>query len=158
MDIYASAGIEEPATSIDACTSDGFHLNNGVETVGGRGLMLVGGEGFVWAPWKTTSSAGDTKKSPFSAFIDDRGLLSIPSETLGILSLLHPRPDLLIFGTGHRLHMLHPATRKYISEECGIRVDVMDTANAAASYNLLVMERGVEGVGAILLPVGFTGR
>jgi hypothetical protein len=54
--------------------------------------------------------------------------------------------------------MLSKDTRRYLSEELGMRVDVMDTANAAAAYNLLVMERGVEGVGAILIPDGFVGR
>ncbi|KAJ9616459.1 hypothetical protein H2200_000177 [Cladophialophora chaetospira] len=157
MDIYASAGVEEPATSIDACTPDGFHLNNGVVTGGGRGVMLVGGEGFVWSPWNLASSTSPTQQN-FSQFIDARGLISFPSSSFGLLTLLYPKPDLLIFGTGRRLHMLSKETRHYLSEELGISVDVMDTANAAAAYNLLVMERGVERVGAILIPEGFKGR
>ncbi|OAP56226.1 hypothetical protein AYL99_09405 [Fonsecaea erecta] len=178
MDILASAGVEEPATSIDACTGDGFHLNNGVHTSGGKGIMLVAGEAFVWQPWLyTNSSTTDTptsKTSPspstagrggagdhsqgFTAFLDARGLLNFPPSTLGLLALLYPKPDLLLLGTGRRLWMLSRDTRRYLSEELGIKVDVMDTPNAAAAYNLLVMERGVEEVGAILVPEGWAGR
>ena len=173
MDIYASAGIEEPATSIDACTLDGFHLNNGVITEGNRGVMLLGGEGFVWAPWnleggstRTGMTSGTaapkakgpaTPTSPFTPFLTRTSTLNFPPATLSLLSLLFPKPDLLIFGTGARLHMLSKETRRYLSEELGVKVDVMDTANAAAAYNLLVMERGVEGVGAVLVPRGFRG-
>ncbi|ETI20009.1 hypothetical protein G647_09024 [Cladophialophora carrionii CBS 160.54] len=174
LDIYASAGVEEPATSIDACTHDGFHLNNGVQTSGGRGVMLVGGEGFVWSPWagtgagvgdatvvsSTPPASGKERRAPtasqFSQFLNARSsVLDFPPSAFGLLTLLYPKPDLLIFGTGRQLHMLSKDTRRYLSEELGMKVDVMDTANAAAAYNLLVMERGVEGVGAILIPEGF---
>lgn len=171
MDIYASAGIEEPATSIDASLPDGFHLNNGVQTSGGRGVMLLGGEGFVWSPWNyldvsTTRAEVDVTQeqrnagaiSRFTDFLDARSTLNFPSQSLGLLTFLYPKPDLLIFGTGRYLHMLSKETRRYLSEELGMKVDVMDTANAAAAYNLLVMERGFEGVGAILIPEGFVGK
>jgi len=54
--------------------------------------------------------------------------------------------------------VLSPQTRRYLSEELGIKVDVMDTANAAAAYNLLAMERGTDEVGALMIPDGFKGR
>lgn len=87
-----------------------------------------------------------------------RGVLDIPISSLGVLELVHPKPDLLIVGTGRKLYMLSPPTRKYIYETLGIRVDVMDTANAAASYNLLATERGVQMVAALLIPDGFRGK
>ncbi|KIW89858.1 uncharacterized protein Z519_09287 [Cladophialophora bantiana CBS 173.52] len=178
MDILASAGVEEPATSIDACTSDGFHLNNGVQTSGGQGVILVGGEAFLWRPWMpTTTSAAATDEASsggnaasktsgsgtgeykgFTVFLDPRGMLNFPPSTLGLLSLLYPKPDLLLVGTGRKLWMLSRETRRYLSEELGIKLDVMDTPNAAAAYNLLVMERGVEEVGSILIPEGWIGR
>jgi uncharacterized protein len=126
--------------------------------------MLVGGEGFVWSPWTRDSpspTAGQEQQaqaSRFSQFLTARSVLDFPPSAFGLLTLLYPKPDLLIFGTGRQLHMLSKDTRRYLSEELGMRVDVMDTANAAAAYNLLVMERGVEGVGAILIPDGFVGR
>jgi len=49
---------------------------------------------------------------------------------------------------------LSPTTRAYIN--ClGIRVDIQDTRNASAQFNLLAMERGVGSVAAALVPMGF---
>lgn len=164
--------IPAPATSIDACTSDGFHLDNGVKTEGGRGIMLLGGEAFNWAPWtalskdssnnqNTLNTQSDGAETRISDLLDpQRGLLNIPISSLSLLELVHPKPDLLIIGTGARLWMLSSEVRKYLSEKLGCRIDTMDTGNAASAYNLLAKERGVEGgagVGALLLPVGWRG-
>ncbi|KAK7190542.1 duf498 domain-containing protein [Paraphaeosphaeria sporulosa] len=40
----------QPATSIDACTSEGFALNNNMR-IAGCGVLLVGGEAYRWRPW-----------------------------------------------------------------------------------------------------------
>ncbi len=165
MDIMSTSNAPQPATSIDACTGDGFHLNNGVKTSGGKGVLLVGGECFLWDPWSavksTKSTAATTSSSPSqSDLLDARGTLHLPELAWSLLSLLHPKPDLLLLGTGARLQMLSRPTRDYISRVLGLRVDVMDTANASAAYNLLAQERGVEGgggVGAVMLPLGWTG-
>jgi uncharacterized protein len=37
----------------------------------------------------------------------------------------------------------------------GIRVEAMDTRNAAAQYNLLATERGVHEIAAALIPIGW---
>lgn len=172
MDVLGN--ITAPATSVDACTTDGFHLDNGVKTDGGSGILLMGGEAFIWEPWRTLpppSSSGDDAagggqgprlaEAKLSDLLDiRRGTLSLPKESLGLLEMLHPKPDLLIVGTGGKLWMLSQETRKYINEGLGCRLDVMDTANASAAYNLLAKERGIEGaggVGALLLPIGWVG-
>lgn len=49
---------------------------------------------------------------------------------------------------------LSPATRKHISS-LGMRVDVLDTRNAASQFNLLATERGVADVAAALIPMGW---
>lgn len=49
---------------------------------------------------------------------------------------------------------LSPETRRHISE-LGIRVELLDTRNAAAQFNLLATERGVSDVAAALIPVGW---
>ena len=165
MDIMSTSNAPQPATSIDACTSDGFHLNNGVKTSGGKGVLLVGGECFLWDPWRAVQSTKSTSSGPSttagqSDLLDARGTLHLPELAWSLLSLLHPKPDLLLLGTGARLQMLSKPTREYISRVLGLRVDVMDTANASAAYNLLAQERGVEGgggVGAVMLPLGWTG-
>lgn len=156
LDVFDTSNTPIPATSIDACTSSGFHLNNGVKTAGFNGLLLTGGEAFTWAPWENS-----TPPTTLGEFLDTRrGILNLPVETLGLLEVVHPKPDLLIIGTGGRLWMLGKEVRSWIGETLGCRVDVMDTANAAAAYNLLARERGVEGgagVGGLFLPVGWVG-
>ena len=52
------------------------------------------------------------------------------------------------------MHPIAPGTRKYING-LGIRVDVQDTRNAAAQFNLLATERGVSNVAAALIPIGW---
>ena len=60
----------------------------------------------------------------------------------------------MIVGVGPRISPLSPETRKYISS-LGMRIEVLDTRNAAAQFNLLATERGVDDVAAVLIPVGW---
>jgi NADH dehydrogenase [ubiquinone] 1 alpha subcomplex assembly factor 3 len=55
------------------------------------------------------------------------------------------------------MHPLSPKTKHRINE-LGIRLDIQDTRNAAAEFNLLATERGVGTVAAALLPLGWRGR
>lgn len=52
------------------------------------------------------------------------------------------------------MHPLSPETKRHINS-LGIRVDVQDTRNAAAQFNLLATERGVKNVAAALIPMGW---
>lgn len=47
-----------------------------------------------------------------------------------------------------------PTTRKHISD-LGIRLEIQDTRNAAAQFNLLATERGIQQVAAALIPMGW---
>jgi NADH dehydrogenase [ubiquinone] 1 alpha subcomplex assembly factor 3 len=60
--------------------------------------------------------------------------------------------DLLILGSGAKTQFLSPATRKAIND-LGIRVECMDTRHAAAQYNMLVTERGIDEIAAALVPL-----
>jgi len=62
--------------------------------------------------------------------------------------------DLLILGLGPSMAPLSSATKKFINN-LGIRVDVQDTRNASAQFNLLATERGVGSVAAALIPLGW---
>ena len=64
--------------------------------------------------------------------------------------------DMLILGLGASTYPLSPQTKRHLSS-LGIKVDVSDTRNAAAQYNLLATERGVGSIAAALLPVGWKG-
>lgn len=62
--------------------------------------------------------------------------------------------DLLILGLGPSVFPVSPRTRGHVNE-LGIRLDVLDTRNAAAQFNLLATERGVGNVAAALIPMGW---
>jgi NADH dehydrogenase [ubiquinone] 1 alpha subcomplex assembly factor 3 len=65
--------------------------------------------------------------------------------------------DLLILGLGASTYPISPETRKYINS-LGIKVEIQDTRNAAAQFNLLATERGVSSIAAALIPIGWKGK
>ncbi|KAI9847733.1 MAG: hypothetical protein M1837_001981 [Sclerophora amabilis] len=133
-----------PATSIDACHSDGFQLDSGLKIVGGNGVLLLSGEAFTWRPWLGRNSR----------LLNAKGQWECGSEAWGLLDLVWPKPDLLILGLGPSMHPISPETRAHINS-LGIRVEVQDTRNAAAQFNLLATERGVGNIAAALIPMGW---
>jgi NADH dehydrogenase [ubiquinone] 1 alpha subcomplex assembly factor 3 len=64
--------------------------------------------------------------------------------------------DILILGLGEFVYPISPETRRRINE-LGIRVEIQDTRNAAAQFNLLATERGVSNIAAALIPIGWKG-
>jgi hypothetical protein len=62
--------------------------------------------------------------------------------------------DLLVIGTGRTTEALSPNVKKLLND-MGIRVEVVNTRNAAAQYNLLAAERGIHEVAAALVPAGW---
>ncbi|KAI0603131.1 NADH dehydrogenase 1 alpha subcomplex assembly factor 3 [Biscogniauxia sp. FL1348] len=158
-----------PSTSVDICMSEGFQLNSGVRITDGSGVLLIDGEAFKWQPWLVRGE---------KRLLNSKGQWEVPNESLAILDLLWPRPgkaplhfpgcqlsgskgrvltylaDLLILGLGPEIRPISPEVRRYISS-LGIRVEVLDTRNAAAQFNLLATERGVSDVVAALIPIGW---
>ena len=135
------------------------HLNNGLKTHDHSGILLIGGEAFSWRPWLLTEAQKE------SGLLSRKGTLEIPSPETegdwgawGVLGLVWPKPDLLILGTGGRVWPISKKTRQFLNTVLGVKVDIMDTANASAAYNLLATERGVDEVAAALLPVGWVGK
>ncbi|MCJ1309451.1 hypothetical protein MMC25_003111, partial [Agyrium rufum] len=143
-------GSPPPSTAIDACLGDGFHLDNGIRIGGGDGCLLIGGEAFVWRPWENTDSR--SRRSMVKA----KGIWNVSDNSWGVLDLVWPKPDMLILGLGASTYPISPETRKYLNS-LGIQLDIQDTRNAAAQYNLLATERGVESIAAALIPIGWTG-
>lgn len=62
--------------------------------------------------------------------------------------------DLLILGLGPEMRPLSPETKRCITA-LGMRVEILDTRNAASQFNLLATERGVDDVAAALVPIGW---
>ncbi|KAI9750842.1 MAG: Translation factor pelota [Chaenotheca gracillima] len=133
-----------PATSIDACLPDGFQLDSGLKVVGGNGVLLLSGEAFSWRPWVGRNGR----------LLNSKGQWECGKEAWGILDLVWPRPDLLILGLGPSMHPVSPETRAHLNS-LGIRLEIQDTRNAAAQFNLLATERGVGEVAAALVPTGW---
>ena len=65
-----------------------------------------------------------------------------------------PGTDLLILGLGPEIRQLSPETKRCITA-LGMRVEILDTRNAASQFNLLATERGVDDVAAALVPIGW---
>ncbi|KIL70422.1 hypothetical protein M378DRAFT_68210 [Amanita muscaria Koide BX008] len=61
-----------------------------------------------------------------------------------------PRPEILLLGTGKTVSQIPPFIRTYL-RSLGISLDVMDTRNASATYNILAEEG--RRVAAALLPL-----
>lgn len=80
-----------PTTSIDACLSDGFHLDNGLKIGGGSGCLLVAGEAFSWRPWEAFGSGGDDRKR---RMLNEKGQWDVQKEVWGLLDLVWPKPGM----------------------------------------------------------------
>ncbi|RJE17508.1 hypothetical protein PHISCL_10154, partial [Aspergillus sclerotialis] len=160
--------IPAPTTAIDATLESGFQFNNGLRVGNGDGVLLVGGECFSWRPWLGSASedkggnvegeGNDSKKEELKMrMVNRKGQFEVDESVWGLLGIVWPRPDLLIVGTGSSIIPLSLETRKHINAH-GVRVEVLDTRNAAAQFNLLATERGVSEIAAALIPIGFEGR
>ncbi|SGY67355.1 BQ5605_C004g02768 [Microbotryum silenes-dioicae] len=71
-------------------------------------------------------------------------------DKLRAFEIVTPRPEILLVGTGKTGLLPPPAFKKYLNG-LGIQVDVLDSRNACATYNLL-SEEG-RRVGAALYPL-----
>lgn len=136
-----------PSTAVDACLPAGFKLNNSLRTSDGSGVLLVGGEAFRWRPWLASESKS-------KRLLNAKGQWHVDSSSLGLLGSVWPRPDILVLGLGPGIRPISPELRGAISE-MGMRLEILDTRNAAAQYNLLATERGVQDVAAALIPIGW---
>ena len=159
------ANTPAPTTAVDACMSDGFALNSGLK-VTGSGVLLLGGEVFKWRPWIKegrkegtigSGATGDDNKGVESIggkLQNKKGQWDVDRDAWGVLDLAWPKPDLLILGTGRTILPLSPESRRHVND-LGIRIEVQDTRNAAAQFNLLATERGVQQIAAALVPIGW---
>jgi NADH dehydrogenase [ubiquinone] 1 alpha subcomplex assembly factor 3 len=88
-----------PATSIDACTSDGFSLNNQVR-LSGSGILLLGGEAFRWWPW---AKEGEVEGSGgmVGKLLNAKGQWEVQQSSWGVLELVYPKPGMLSYPSGH---------------------------------------------------------
>ncbi|CRK29957.1 NADH dehydrogenase [ubiquinone] 1 alpha subcomplex assembly factor like protein [Verticillium longisporum] len=151
FDVLGSTPI--PSTNIEATLPRGFLLNSGLSIFDGAGALLVNGEAFAWRPWLANRKPGVSEEESLT-LVNKKGQFELPAEAFAVLSLMWPRPDLLVLGVGPTIRPLSPETRKHISA-LGMRIEVLDTRNASSEFNMLATERGVEDIAAALIPLGW---
>ncbi|HEY1096371.1 MAG TPA: Mth938-like domain-containing protein [Alphaproteobacteria bacterium] len=71
------------------------------------------------------------------------------SEGMAPVIFRHKEVEFLMIGTGHAMHPLQPALKKWLQQQ-GIRCEFMDTGAACRTYNVLLAEGRL--VAAALLP------
>jgi len=109
MDVFSNT--PAPTASIDACLSDGFHLDNGVKITGGSGLLLVSGEAFTWRPWDAAAAAAAPSGSTGGRLVNRKGQWDAGDglrdggpgagggAAWGLLELVWPKPGMCCFVT-----------------------------------------------------------
>lgn len=84
-----------PATAIDACTPQGFALDNGAR-ISGSGILLVGGEVFRWRPWlreqRKEGTVGEDEMT--GRLLNKKGQWEVPDSAWGVLELIYPKPGM----------------------------------------------------------------
>ncbi|KAJ1652717.1 hypothetical protein IWQ61_007004 [Dispira simplex] len=128
VDIFDQMGATQQLR-VESYNHLGFTLNNGTMINGP--VFLVQNHAFAWnVPSK--SALREWRKN-----------------TLQILELLSPKPDILVVGTGGRFEPVPKDMEKYL-RSLGIQLEITDTRNACANHALLAQEG--RQVAALLLP------
>lgn len=81
----------------------------------------------------------------------DGVMVELDKNIFDILSLVYPKPELLVAGLGSKTRILGPESRNALNK-LGIRVETGDTRSSALSYDLLATERSPTLVASIMLP------
>ncbi|KAJ8097936.1 NADH dehydrogenase 1 alpha subcomplex assembly factor 3 [Lipomyces tetrasporus] len=132
--------LPRPPMAIDSVLEDGFLLSDGTvfQCKGSTlGLAVVDGQVFEWDFWPHCTGL-------------DTGLVDITKDGLKMLSLLFPRPELLLVGLGGKSRILSEKTRVLLMG-MGYTIEVTDTQNGANNFELLATERPRQVI-ALLLP------
>ncbi|KAG0207448.1 hypothetical protein BGX28_001329 [Mortierella sp. GBA30] len=149
---------ESKTVSITTCTKHGFVTTEAITLQGP--VLCIGGQVFLWDIFKESGAVDlalkkDNKDTTHPASLPARSIFEsmdedTAKEIFKVFELMNPRPEILIVGTGKTFAPLSPAVRSVV-RGLGLQVDMMSTANAAATYNMLA-EEGRE-VAAALLPL-----
>ncbi|KAK9812737.1 hypothetical protein WJX72_002868 [[Myrmecia] bisecta] len=115
---------EAGLVQIEGYDDDGFIVND----VGVEGSLLCSGD--IYTLW------------------DIHQLEDITSESLAMLVIIKPPPDLLIIGCGRRTQMVPQQLHEFLTSN-NISVEALDTPNAVSTFNILNKE-GRKVAGALL--------
>ncbi|KAF8638622.1 hypothetical protein AX17_002163 [Amanita inopinata Kibby_2008] len=118
-----------PPVQVASITDEAIHLVDGLAIPGP--CIFLEGKVFLWDAPQT--------------FWDGWGV-----QHFKLFELAKPRPEILLLGTGKNILQPPPFVRTHLNK-LGMQLDVMDTRNACATYNLLAEEG--RKVAAALLPL-----
>lgn len=131
-DIYND--LPTPANTVEVVLHNGFRLTSGVRVITEDpvnkplALLLLGTEAFEI----DLSAPGAVQGL-------DRGFVSISKDVLGVLEVVHPKPELLVVGLGKKSRLLTPDTRKIITS-LGIQIELSTTVcSRSLSYFTVVL-------------------
>jgi uncharacterized protein len=119
-----------------------FHLsqpNSNVVTGAGPGWVRVGAREYRTSVVLTAEAVVDWPPTAFEALTE-----------ADFAPLVELAPDVVLLGTGAAIRFPHPRLTRALAEG-GIGVEVMDTAAACRTFNILVAE-GRRVAAALLLP------
>lgn len=123
-DIYSDLPI--PANTVEVVLHNGFRLTSGVRVITDDpinkplALLLLGTEAFE------IDLSGPGMVSGL-----DKGFVTLSPEMLGVLEVVHPKPELLVVGLGKKSRLLTPDTRKIITS-LGIQIELSTTVSKAS--------------------------
>uniref|UniRef100_A0A7N0TI09 NADH dehydrogenase [ubiquinone] 1 alpha subcomplex assembly factor 3 n=1 Tax=Kalanchoe fedtschenkoi TaxID=63787 RepID=A0A7N0TI09_KALFE len=75
----------------------------------------------------------------------------ITADSLSIFQTVRPIPEILILGSGKYIQQVDPELRRFV-RSTGMKLEVVDSRNAASTYNILNEEGRI--VAAALIPYG----
>ncbi|GAA5857608.1 hypothetical protein JCM8547_004294 [Rhodosporidiobolus lusitaniae] len=128
----------DPVSITSLTPSAGFTFSDGL--VCPSPVLLFDGAIFLWDVQQPTSKE-DAMGMKWDGWNEEK---------LRVFEVLSPRPEILLVGTGKTTCFPPPFFKRYLNN-LGIQVDVLDSRNAASTYNLLVEEG--RRVAAALYPV-----
>ncbi|TNY18150.1 NADH dehydrogenase 1 alpha subcomplex assembly factor 3 [Rhodotorula diobovata] len=129
----------DPVNITSLSPKAGFTLSDGL--VVPSPILLIDGQCFLWDVAHPTQEGKDPLGFKWDGWSQDK---------VRVFEALNPRPEILLVGTGTATQFAPPAFKKYLNS-LGIQLDVLDSRNAASTYNLL-QEEG-RRVAAALYPV-----
>lgn len=130
--------VDESTITIAENLPTGFRLSSGKKAYGP--LLIVNNEAFTLNIPPPEKGSDGSITNP---------LQSLDPRALEVLSLVDPKPEMLVVGGGARLSMLSPAARKYLIS-IGVNVELASTRHASSTFNTL-MEEG-RNIALLALP------
>jgi NADH dehydrogenase [ubiquinone] 1 alpha subcomplex assembly factor 3 len=140
-DIYALA--EKPENNVEMISNDSIIFSN---------LKVIKSESADGTPTGALLLNNQIFEVSLEGTSFQNGVVvELSDHIIEVLSLVYPKPELLVAGLGKKTRMLGPKTKSALSK-LGIRVETSDTRACALSYDLLATERSPALVASVMLP------